>query len=447
MHNSVASCAKPLRSRERVSALAEAAVLLGIFIFSYDYLYRAFLAPRYGYLGFAANSRDPFEFLFACAAAGLSVIVLPASLRRFSDYFLWFFFAITFVPGVITVSRMGTLPNGSYNVVVLMVLSLVIMAIITHFAPMRYLQVAGRSRFSSINYLVLITVLSLLLLILVFRSIMSVSAIDTIYDQRARAAESGGGRLLGYLLNWTAYAFLPIVFAVGTMNRSVSLLSLGAIGFFIIFMINGAKIVFVSAVLIAGVRFMFSAGLQRRPGRLMLIPILPMLTLVASLPLLHGESSQFVNFIVSQILMRALAIQATMLSISAELFASNPLTYLSHVTGISYFVRYPYDQPLGFVIGTYIIGGDGFNANAGFLVTDGIAAFGLAGMPIAAFLAAVILVFVNMISARTNLVFTCIALTPFCLATANTSFMTAFITGGGLISAILASKLPMKLQK
>ncbi|MEO1950451.1 hypothetical protein [Thioclava sp.] len=420
--------------------------MLGVFILSYDYLYRVFLAPRYSYLGFAAESHDPYEFLFACAASVLALFVLPTSMRRFSDYFLWFFFAVTFVPGVITVSRMGTLPNGGYGVITLMFLSLLIMASITRLAPVQFLQAVGPRRFSNTNYLVLISALSLLALILVFGSIMSVSTYDTLYDQRARAAEAGGGRMLGYLLNWTAYAFLPMLFAVGIIKKRIGLVALGAIGFFIIFMINGAKIVFVSAFLIAGVRILFSAALQRRPGRLMLIPVLPMLVVIAFLPLLHGGSSQFIDFIVAQVVMRALAIQATMITISAEFFANHPLTYMSNVSGVSYFVHYPYDRPLGFVIGTSIIGGDGFNANAGFLITDGIAAFGLAGMPMAAFLAALLLVFINMVSARTNLVFICIALTPFCLATANTSFLTAFVTGGGLVATILASKLPASLQ-
>lgn len=431
----------------QLGAKAEATALLVCFIFSYDFLYLSFLSPRYEYLGFLAGSHNPFEFLFACSASLISLFAMPAKLWRFSDFFMWFLYALVYVPGVVTASRMGSLPGGSYELVTLLTISLLIMAIITRTVPAPYLAVAGRLRFSSLRYLIWISVLSLLALIAVYHSIMDISGIATIYEQRARAGSFGAGRFTQYLLNWTPYAFLPILLTHGILRRRAGLLSIGLIGLFIIFMINGAKIVFAIVLIMVAIDFLFSRRLVDRPARILIIPLAPTLVILLLTVFSGGNFSEAVNFVISQVLMRAIAIQAVMLTTYADFFATHPLTYMSHVTGVSAFIHYPYSQPLGNMVGIYLVGGTGFNANSGFWATDGIASFGLIGIPIASFFVSLLLVLINMIGARTSLRFLCIALAPFCMAAANTSFFTAFITGGGLIAVILCSKLPAMSQR
>lgn len=433
------------KSDRGLNKLFETVSLLGTYIFLYDYLYVSFLSPRYAYMGFVSQSGNVSEFVFACSAIFLAPLILPTSLKRFSDYFLWFMFSFGFIPGVLTVARMGTFSDDRYILIFLLTISLFLLAVITRSFPSPFVAIAGHQRFTNVNYLILITVGSLLALVVVFHSIMGFSTIETIYDQRAQAGGFGAGRLTLYFLTWTPYAFLPLLFAIGIRDRRWGLLLFSCVGFLIIFMINGAKIVFVIPAMMVGVNYLFSRGLARRPGRLLTIPIASMIFVWLIVLVSGTQFSTFMTFLISQLFMRALAIQAVMLGVYAEFFSENPLTYMSHVTGISALIDYPYSEPIGYVVGKYLVGGDGFNANAGFWATDGIAAFGLIGIPIASVLVGFLLVFINMVSARSNPAFIAVVLTPFCLTAVNTSFFTALITGGGFVAAILCAKLPKRL--
>lgn len=441
--DSVETQIRPRQTRlSRMTGSLETAALLVAFILSYDFLYLHYLSPSYGYLGFSSFSRDPIEFAFACICALSVIAFLPGTIKRFSDYFLWFVYAMVYVPAVITASRMGILEGGSYQLVALVTASMYMMSIVTRTIPAPFAALAGRSQFSNLNFLILISAMSTAYLTLTFYPIMRLSAIDVIYDQRALAGAFGAGRLTGYILNWTAYAFIPILLTAAIIQRRLGLCVFSILGLLIVYSINAAKIVFVIAFILIAINALFSIRLAVRPGRLLLIPLIPTLAILVLVYLIEMDFSPTLNFFVSQILMRAIAIQAVMLSIYAEFFELNLLTYWSHVTGISSIVQYPYTQPLGIEIGIYIVGGDGFNANSGFWATDGLGAFGKAGILIASFIVSLLLVLINMIGARTDLRFLCVALTPFCLAVANTSFFTAFVTGGGLIAVILCTKLP-----
>ena len=61
-----------------------------------------------------------------------------------------------------------------------------------------------------------------------------------------------------------------------------------------------------------------------------------------------------------------------------DFFSSNPLTYMSHVTGFNLLIDYPYERDLGKLVGRYQYDG-AINVNAGLWASDGIAAFGLFG--------------------------------------------------------------------
>jgi hypothetical protein len=60
-----------------------------------------------------------------------------------------------------------------------------------------------------------------------------------------------------------------------------------------------------------------------------------------------------------------------------DFFSKHTQTHYSHIGLFNIFIKsYPYEQPLGFVIGKYFYNSDELNANANFWATDGFAAWG-----------------------------------------------------------------------
>ncbi|MGE0458959.1 MAG: hypothetical protein AB7O56_12235, partial [Bauldia sp.] len=135
--------------------------------------------------------------------------------------------------------------------------------------------------------------------------------------------------------------------------------------------------------------------------------------------------------------MRTLGIQGAMAGVYADFFTANPHTYWSHVNFVATLINYPYTLPLGYVIGTHLVGGAGFNANASFWVTDGIAAFGYAGIVLIGGVFGFLLAIANRLVPADRLVFGALLAIPFVMFLANTSLFTSLITGGGLLIAIL----------
>lgn len=120
-------------------------------------------------------------------------------------------------------------------------------------------------------------------------------------------------------------------------------------------------------------------------------------------------------------------------------FTAQGLTYLSHIrfvdalTGI-----YPYGQlQLGQVIGLQYSGSELANFNAGFWASDGIAAFGTAGIYFISVILFVFLVLLNRISAIYDPSFIGLWLSGFAMALLNIPLGTAIVSGGGGLAIVM----------
>ena len=110
-----------------------------------------------------------------------------------------------------------------------------------------------------------------------------------------------------------------------------------------------------------------------------------------------------------------------------DFFSTHPHTYWSHITGINWFVHYPYaDQQISQVLDDqYNLG----NFNASFLATDTIAAYGYQVMPLVSLAMAAVYVFLN--SAGRNIrgsVLAMMMVMP-ALMFNERAFMTSLLTG------------------
>jgi hypothetical protein len=121
-----------------------------------------------------------------------------------------------------------------------------------------------------------------------------------------------------------------------------------------------------------------------------------------------------------------------------EFFEAHPQTGLTHVNMIGdAFGSYPYgDLQIGQVVGRYYWGPE-MNANAHFWATDGLASFGLAGLPIATAVCAGVFVVLNSVTRGWNQLFVILCFVPFIMSLLNTSVFQSVWSGGALLLGAL----------
>ena len=107
----VASAGKISTSQFTRSAVT--LLLHSLYIVLYFSVYDVYFSPIYGYLGFTSYPTSSSEFLVAMVCLYVPLVFLPVRIRRFSHFFIWFFFIVVYTPLQITMSRVGTLPHGS----------------------------------------------------------------------------------------------------------------------------------------------------------------------------------------------------------------------------------------------------------------------------------------------------------------------------------------------
>ena len=255
-----------------------------------------------------------------------------------------------------------------------------------------------------------------------------------------RADNSNNFSVFGrYLLNLLIFAIIPVSTATAIANGSRVLLLLSLLGFFVLFIVSGVKMILAMVAMFFAIYYLLNGKNLANPQRILLIPIGA--SLLFWLNSVIEFESQILYSITSQIYMRGIAIQGAAFANYVDYFTSAEKTYLSHNSLISHFIDYPFDQPLGFVVGGFITKGIAFNANSHFWSSEAIAGFGFAGVFLVPIFVVPMLIIMDMLTKKVDIRLTVLALVPFCMAASNTSIFTSFITGGGLLACLLLSQI------
>ena len=131
-------------------------------------------------------------------------------------------------------------------------------------------------------------------------------------------------------------------------------------------------------------------------------------------------------------------------------FGSHPHTYLSHVNGINLLIPNPYSRPLGEEVGGFFGLHNKFgyaNANANLFAMDGIAGFGLAGIPFMGAFCGFAFWCVDCCAQKCPLSFSVPALTMIILSITNVSLFTTLLGNGLLVWMILFAIMPLQLHR
>lgn len=435
--------------------LGAAALMAFNLVFTYYYEY--YLVPRWGYFGFRFDSDNEDAYWNGVICTLVAYLFLPRRAKAASDYLHWLLFVISFVPIQLTIGLANSVPGGvgKYQLALLVSfgLSVMIAGSVRKIGwtgkrvAIRPTRVGWAKRTDFLRAFLVIAVVVAAVLILRFHSIMQFSGIDEIYTQRERASGLGIGLLEGYLILWTTYLFAPLIMAIGLSTGRKTYLVLAALLLLIVFMITASKTTFVIFFFGLTIHVFNRIGLRNRMYILFAVPILPILMSI-SLDL-SAESSfgTIMSYALDQIVIRGVAIQAMIFNLYVEYFANNPNTYYSHVAGISLFVDYPYQLPVGREISVYQYGHPEANANSGIWATDGVAAAGALGVVFVGALAGAFLGFANRLTKDVDQAFLSVSILSLAMLMVNVSLFTTIASGGGFLLVILIPRLWRDIQR
>jgi hypothetical protein len=238
----------------------------------------------------------------------------------------------------------------------------------------------------------------------------------------------------------------PFLMAYGLCAKRRKLAALGLLGQIFVYATAAMKSVLLSPLLLAVLYY----SLKRNRGAW--VPKLAILcagTFFLLTSLVIGAQPGLLFNVATATMVRSFALPGLFVAQYQYFFEHFPHTYLGHVHGISLVLRNPYHMALGQEIGNFFTGvssdqniGD---ANANFFAFDGIAGFGLAGIPVMGVLCAVMFLALDSCTRKYPIRFSASALTVCIISLANNSLFSAFLGSGFMLWMLLFIFMPQRL--
>lgn len=391
------------------------------------YLVSAFIAGPFDYLGY--QSRD--ATLTQLLAGVFCTLVLAATVRgnwtRPSDCAYDFLVAVVALPAVWIPVFYGPLEPG-------LVVQLQLVALAA-FSATRVVLAGGRRRLSTLRlprhllWGVLLTALLVAFAYLVARVGLRLEAVgfDDVAEQRD-IYTANVGRAGGYLMGWVGAGTLPAVIAVGVHRRSPLTVSAGAAGILLLYSLTGFKSYLVGLALVA------TAYAMARQQRFRIVDWMLVLSAVMWLAALVDRASGNIWF-TSLLVRRAISTSGLNTAFYMDFFSRSPGYGLRH-SALAFFGEPPYPIPPARIIGLEYYGSLDTAANANF-IADGIANFGIPGALAAGLLLGIVLRFYDSLTNALPITVSAPALMLVLVALANTALLTALLTHGGIVIAVV----------
>lgn len=447
-------------SKSLIDFLVGFALLL-LYIYLYLYVYEFGIFPRWGYFGFRLEGLHSISVAVSILYILVLYLVLPKSASWASDYILWLLFVLSFIPIQLTISISGTAQNGINLLQAALFISFLVAIYFSRFlSSIAWLGlVKSNSNLGGSDYVVrhsvnkssvqktilASSVFFSIILIVKFYPVMSFSGMDEVYQQRAAAADYGINVFFGYIILWSTYLIGPLMLLIGLVRKRSIFIFGSIVVFTIVYMVNASKIVFVIFSFYIAIYYFNRFGLKDKLYLLLLAPVFPLL---ASFVVdLSSPDGSIVSYIVDQLVVRGIAIQAMIFNLYVEFFSNNPNTYYSHVAIFSSVIEYPYDLPIGRVISLYQYGHPDANANSGIWAADGVAAAGEIGVIIVGLLLGLFLGFLNRLTKGGSHEILSLAMVPLAMLMVNASLFTTLASGGGLLLVFAVRALCLEFKK
>lgn len=404
-------------------------VITFFFILLFRELFEECLVSVYGFMGYRIENNSSTAIWITNVLIVIPILFYSA-LPRISDVFAIVCYVMIYVPTLIGLQYY----YSDY--------SFVIAYQIAYMIGMILFFLAGRNRVShglfkkdfgriSKSLYVVGGCVLMLLFIAAFHGNMRLVSFSNVYDLRSESSEVQSPiPFMGYFSMWMANAFSPLLIALGLEKKNNKYIVLGFLMSLVYYMATGMK----ASVFIPILSFVFFKTFRESPSQKMkyMYPVLisGLILVYIVFRFFYGESTKM---LVGLLMMRTYGIATLETPMYIDVFQSYPYTYYCHVGIINkIFGLYPFDNPsIGHAISEAYGGYDTeSNANANFMVTDGIAAGGIIGIIIISIFAYFLFSYLNKLSNNYKFNFILATLTGIIIGFTNMSIFTTIISAG-----------------
>lgn len=404
------------------------------------------LSLSWAYFGFTYRLTDNRLLYGACVIAALPSLLLSTRPKTFAECTAWFLYILVYLPCLIVPVMQFSSDLGRLLQIFGTTFTGCILFLIMSRGDVRRIEVKPIP--PQIFWGGLAAVWSILMVFVIysFGEAIQFVSLDDIYTQRFAGAESAF-TAVRYALALLASAIDPFLIAAGLYTRRYWLVGIGVFSQVFLFGTLAARAVLLSPIFVIGAYILTDKSGHMR-ANIFLVGLLFIVAITAPLLLNYDPVGGGFNNIVTLVYLRTLLISGAIFGVYEQFFALYPLTYYSNNNIISLFVQYPYgDLSVGQAVMLTLIPSaarDIGELNANFLATDGVAALGVAGIPIVSAVSALILRFLSRFIQPERTMLMVAAGTGFILSMANTSILTSLITGGGILLILLVSVAPLR---
>lgn len=417
-----------------------------IFKFCYQYL----ISPEWTYFGLSYYGNPLWVDILSVVLVFLPSLIFPLDLNRPSVIFCFVQYSFLYIPIFIILPNtcIPTLSIDEYISVYICSFIGITILIIFQYIPLikvKKIRLKSNSIFSLFYYSITILLLTAFIILsssIIHNILTSRGLLSFIFEGHSQMRKSYGALslnysfgLLTYFTLWFGAFFLPVKFAINFYKGKKKSLIIILMGYLLLFLLTGYKsyIVFIFYM-------PFFAYLLFRRGCFIIN-----LQLIFTLILFISSFLVFLQYeLFNWILLRIYCIAPLVLAQFYDFFLNFPYTFLSHVSGINYFIAYPFNYDLGVEVGLYHYGG-GINVNGGLWASDGIAAFGPIGIIISSIIASSFFYIIDTLSKEMDarLVVLMLGFVPFSFL--NTSLFTTILSSGLFLFVLFLFSIPRKL--
>jgi hypothetical protein len=406
------------------------------------WMYINYLDPTWAYFGFNYYPPSTKYVVLAWVLSLLPSLWMPIHLTRPSHLAYWVLYITVIIPSMFVPLFAGI--NTPTEVCLVMIVFFVAFALtgssylfpLLQFSPVRISRKAFWIFFGCLATGLVIWVLAVL------HSHLHIVSFADIYDQRNAAKDVGEGTAVSYALMGLTGAINPFLMGFGLYYRRYWLLLTGILGQLLVYSALGTKGSILSIVFIPGVYAVLRVG--RSPfGLKVTFGFLAVLAgLCLSLVVVGYDPSPIHFAVLFVILMRTLPMGGLVTAWYYNFFQQNPFTYYSHVTGVNWFVHYPYANFIGLEIGSFYQSGSDLDATAHFWATDGLEALGLSGVLLISVFCALIFWVLDSAAKRHDPRLSALIATYAAYNFANISIFTTLFSGGLTLLILFLYILP-----
>lgn len=404
---------------------------------AFNWSYVKWVSPTWSYLGLIYKTPDTALLILGYALASGLCLFSPIRIRRTSQVIYWILYFTILIPALFVPLYLQLDDSLTLLLMQLGLAGGMLLIALSYKLPLFKISQYPLNRRLFWALFIVAFIVCTGVLFVAFRNNLSLASFEEVYRVRFGAKKvAQENPLAGYFSSLLGNVLNPFLIAYGIAFRRRKLAAIGVAGQIFVYATAALKSVLVSPALIC----LFYYSLKKdRGGWVPRMAIgLAGLFVVLTTFVIGAKPGLLFNF-ASLILVRTFAMPGMLLGQYQYFFEHFPRTYLGHVTGINLLFPNPYKLPTGMEIGSFYLSGGKFgyaNENVNFFAMDGIAGFGLPGIPIMGALCAGVFWVLDSFTRNFSLAFCASALTMCTISLTNGSLFSTLL-GGGLFFWLL----------